>query len=53
MNIAADPNQVWPGMRIHIIDIVHPPGMSIPPDIEAHMAIVTATAMTNVDAVQR
>jgi hypothetical protein len=23
--------QVWPGMRIHIIDIVQPPGMDMPP----------------------
>jgi hypothetical protein len=29
-----DPNQVWPGIRIHIIDIVHPPGISIPQHIE-------------------
>ena len=27
-------NQVWPGIRIHIMDIVQPPGMPIPPDIE-------------------
>jgi hypothetical protein len=34
MNIAADAAQVWPGIRIHIMDMVHPPGMGMPPDIE-------------------
>ena len=33
-NIAADPAHVWPGIRIHIMDMVHPPGMGMPPDIE-------------------
>ncbi len=33
-NIAADSGQPWPGIRIHIMDIRHPPGMSIPPDME-------------------
>ena len=32
--IVAEANQVWPGIRIHIIDIVQPPGIPIPPDIE-------------------
>ncbi|HMJ92184.1 MAG TPA: hypothetical protein VK530_20345, partial [Candidatus Acidoferrum sp.] len=27
--LRADANQVWPGMRIHIMDIVQPPGISI------------------------
>ena len=30
----AEVNQVWPGIRIHIMDIVQPPGIPIPPDIE-------------------
>jgi len=34
MNITAEAAQVWPGIRIHIMDIVQPPGMGIPPDIE-------------------
>ena len=34
MNIAAEPSQVCAGMRIHAIDIVQPPGMAMPPDIE-------------------
>lgn len=33
--IAADAPQLCPGIRIHIIDIVHPPGIRIPRDIEA------------------
>jgi hypothetical protein len=32
-NIPAASTQLWPGMRIHIIDIVQPPGISIPPPI--------------------
>ena len=31
MNIAATPGHVWPGIRIHVIDIVQPPGISISP----------------------
>jgi len=30
----ADPNQVWPRIRLHIIDIVQPPGISISQHIE-------------------
>jgi hypothetical protein len=29
MNDAAAPLHVWPGMRIHIIDIVQPPGIGM------------------------
>ena len=32
--LMADANQVWPGIRIHIIDIVQPPGISISQHIE-------------------
>jgi hypothetical protein len=33
-----------PGIRIHIIDIVHPPGIGIPPvvDMDPHQAVVSA-----------
>jgi hypothetical protein len=43
-NDAAAPGQVCPGIRIHAIDIVQPPGMGIPPiaDMDAHQTIVTA-----------
>src|ERR687892_191016 len=41
-NDAAAPGHVCPGIRIHAIDIVQPPGMGIPPifDMDAHQAIV-------------
>jgi len=32
--LAADAAQVWPGIRIHIMDIVQPPGISISQHIE-------------------
>src|SRR5262249_61915460 len=43
-NDTASPNHVWPGIRIHPIDIVQPPGIGIPPiaDMDAHQTIVTA-----------
>src|SRR5215470_7149599 len=42
-NEAAAPPHVWSGIRIHAIDIVHPPGIGIPPiaDMDEHQAIVT------------
>src|SRR5258707_14789600 len=42
-NDAAAPGHVWPGIRIHTIDIVQPPGIGISPiaDIDAHQTIVT------------
>src|SRR6476659_6616714 len=42
-NDAAAPGHVCPGIRIHAIDIVQPPGIGIPPiaDIDAHQTIVT------------
>jgi hypothetical protein len=44
MNDAAAPGHVCPGIRIHAIDMVQPPGIGIPPiaDMEAHQPIVTA-----------
>jgi len=32
--LRADANQVWPGMRSHIMDIVQPPGISISQHME-------------------
>src|SRR6187549_472340 len=47
-NAAAVPGHVWPGIRIHIIDIVQPPGIGIPPmaDIDRHHVIVSAALPT-------
>ena len=41
-NDAAAPLLVCPGIRIHAIDIVQPPGITIPPiaDMEPHQRIV-------------
>ncbi|MGE0116682.1 MAG: hypothetical protein AB7S71_20575 [Dongiaceae bacterium] len=43
-NDAAAPGQVCPGIRIHAIDIVQPPGIGIPSiaDMDAHQTIVSA-----------
>jgi hypothetical protein len=43
-NAAAAPGHVCPGIRIHAIDMVQPPGISISPiaDMDAHQAIVSA-----------
>src|SRR2546427_8342447 len=43
-NDAAAPGHVCPGIRIHAIDIVQPPGIGIPPiaDMDAHQMIVPA-----------
>src|SRR5712691_11892101 len=43
-NDAAAPGHVCPGIRIHAIDIVQPPGIGISPiaDMDAHQPIVTA-----------
>src|ERR1700738_5533741 len=43
-NDAAAPGHVCPGIRIHVIDIVQPPGSGISPiaDMDAHQTIVTA-----------
>jgi hypothetical protein len=32
--LVADAAQVWPGIRIHIMDMVQPPGISISQHIE-------------------
>jgi hypothetical protein len=43
-NDAAAAGHVCPGIRIHAIDIVQPPGIGIPPiaDMDAHQTVVTA-----------
>src|SRR6476661_7132645 len=43
-NDAAAPGHVCPGIRIHIIDIVQPPGIAISPiaDMDAHQTVVSA-----------
>jgi hypothetical protein len=43
-NDAAAPGHVGPGIRIHAIDIVQPPGIGISPiaDMDAHQKIVAA-----------
>jgi hypothetical protein len=48
-----EPDHVCPGIRIHAIDIVQPPGIGISPmaDIEAHQTIVTAALAPNSKAV--
>ena len=45
MKVAAAAGHVWPGICIHAIDIVHPPGISIPVDIDPHHRTV-ASALT-------
>jgi hypothetical protein len=43
-NDAAALDHVCPGINIHVIDIVQPPGIGIPPiaDMDPHQAMVTA-----------
>jgi hypothetical protein len=43
-NDAAAASHVCPGIRIHVMDIVQPPGMDISPiaDMDPHQAIVSA-----------
>src|SRR5258707_11522100 len=52
MNDAAASGHVCPGIRIHIIDIVQPPGIGIPPiaDMDTHQTIVSAALMAKSDA---
>jgi hypothetical protein len=52
MNDAAAPGHVCPGIRIHAIDIVQPPGIGIPPiaDIDPHQTIVSAVLATKSSA---
>src|SRR5512134_198346 len=43
-NDTAAPGHVCPGIRIHTIDMIQPPGIDIPPiaDMDSHQAIVSA-----------
>jgi hypothetical protein len=52
-NAAAAPGHVCPGIRTHIIDIVHPPdiGISRMADMDAHLTIVTAALAAKSSAV--
>ena len=52
MKEAPAAGQVCPGIRIHIIDIVHPPGIDISPiaDIDAHQTIVPAALAAKTNA---
>ena len=47
MNDAAASGHVCPGIRIHAIDIVHPPGIGIPriADMDMHRTIVSAVVL--------
>src|SRR5262245_37119235 len=49
---AAAPGHVCPGIRIHAIDMVQPPGIGIPlvEDIEPHQTIVKAALATKSSA---
>jgi hypothetical protein len=51
-NDAAALDHVCPGINIHVMDIVQPPGIDIPPiaDIDEHQAIVTAALAANSSA---
>jgi hypothetical protein len=48
-NDAAAPGHDCPGIRIHAMDIVQPPGIGIPPiaDMDAHQKIVSAAVPAN------
>jgi hypothetical protein len=52
-NDAAALGQVCPGIRIHAMDIVQPPGMGISPiaDMDPHKRIVTAALVAKTRAV--
>src|SRR5579864_5196159 len=54
-NDAAAPNHVCPGIRIHAIGIVQPPGIGMPAvaDIDEHRTIVIATLIANTSAETR
>src|SRR5712691_5317782 len=51
-NDAAAPDHVRPGIRIHAIDIVQPPGIGISfiADMDAHQTIVTAALAAKISA---
>jgi hypothetical protein len=45
--LRADVSQVWPRIRIHIIDIVQPPGISISQHIDRQKYTVAKTPAAN------
>jgi hypothetical protein len=51
-NDAAAPGHVWPGIRIHAIDIVQPPGIGIRPiaDMEVQQRIVSVALAAKASA---
>ena len=51
-NVAAAPDQLWPGIRIHAIDMVQPPGISMPgiADMDPHQTMVIAVLAANTSA---
>jgi hypothetical protein len=51
-NDAAAADHVCPGIRIHAIDIAHPPGIGIAliADMDAHQAIATAALIAKSSA---
>ena len=55
MNVAAAPGHDWPGIRIHAIDIVQPPGISMPgiADMDPHQRTVVAALAANSTAERR
>ena len=56
-NVAAAPGQLWPGIRIHAIDMVQPPGISMPgiADMDPHQktVVLALAANTTADAPSR
>ncbi len=48
MKVMGAPSQLCPGIRIHAIDIVQPPGIGIPPiaDIDTHQNVVSVALTT-------
>src|ERR1039458_4723622 len=52
-NIIADSSQTWPGIRIHIMDIRQPPGMSIPPGMERQNSRVAARLKNRISPAQK
>src|ERR1700681_4514583 len=43
-------NQLCPCILIQVIDMIQPPGMAMPPDMELHQQIVAAALTTNKSA---
>ena len=46
-NTPAAASQLWPGILIHVIDIVQPPGIVMPPSMDLHITAVAATQARN------